>query len=323
MVVFSGGGGGGNVTFVSGAGAAAERRYYVVPARTVKEIGLVLDQPAVMTTIDTYISRNLPASFLLPFLTTPAQPGVVAFEGEIERLYDQGEMGAAGEYVVDDEDPGFKLPEGDRENWLRRLIRKTFPASVDETSEYAAFRDILSPPGQWTPVIMQNFYGRFVRSSYLKRAGNGQSRVAWTADIKEAGEYDLSFYYANIFGGGMGVGGMGGGRGAGMGAGRGGFAGGPGMGAAPMGQQGAQPRVQQGGQQPGAGRSPLQPGKKHFRVHSEDGVEEVVIDLKDAQSGWNLIGTFRLAGGPNKIEMTDRNDTVYVLADAVKWARHK
>ena len=328
MVVVSGAGGGGNVTFVSGAGAAAERRYYVVPARTVKEIGLVLDQPAVMTTIDTYISRNLPASFLLPFLTTPAQPGVVAFEGEIERPYDQGEMGAAGEYVVDDEDPGFKLPEGDRENWLRRLIRKTFPASVDETSEYAAFRDILSPPGQWTPVIMQNFYGRFVRSSYLKRAGNGQSRVAWTADIKEAGEYDLSFYYANIFGGGMSVGGMrggdmGGARGAGMGGGRGGFAGGPGMGAAPMGQQGAQPRVQQGGQQPGGGRSPLQPGKKHFRVHSEDGVEEVVIDLKDAQSGWNLIGTFRLAGGPNKIEMTDRNDTVYVLADAVKWARHK
>ncbi|MCX6563356.1 MAG: hypothetical protein NTU60_07090 [Candidatus Aminicenantes bacterium] len=317
IVVVGGAGGGGNVTFVGGAGAAAERRYYVVPARTVKEIGLVLDQPAVMTTIDTYISRNLPASFNLPFLTTPAQPGAAAFDGEIERPYDQGEMGAAGEYIVDDEDPGFKLPEGERENWLRRLIRKTFPASVDETSEYAALRDLLSPPGQWTPVIMQNFYGRFVRSSYLKRAGNGQSRVTWSADIKEAGDYDLSFYYANLFGGGMRFE---------MAGGRGGFAGGPGMGAAPMGQrgqQGAQPRVQAGGQQLGAGRSPLQSGKKHFRVHSEDGVEEVVVDLKDAQTGWNLIGTFRLAAGRNTIELSDRNDSVYVLADAVKWARHK
>ena len=314
----------GNMTFVSGAGAAAERRYYVVPARTVKEIGLVLDQPAVMTTIDTYISRNLPASFNLPFLTTPAQPGAAAFDGESERPYDQGEMGPAGEYIVDDEDPGFKLPEGERENWLRNLIRKTFPASVDETSEYAALRDLLTPPGQWTPVIMQNFYGRFVRSSHLKRAGNGQSRVAWTADIKEAGDYDLSFYNAGLFGGGMGGGGM---RFE-MAGGRGGFAGGPGMGAAQMGQrgqQGAQPRVQAGGQQPGGGRgpSPLQPGKKHFRVHSEDGVEEVVIDLKDAQSGWNPIGTFRLAAGRNTIELSDRNDSVYVLADAVKWARHK
>jgi hypothetical protein len=307
---------------VSGAGAAAERRYYVVPARTVKEIGLVLDQPAVTTTIDTYISRNLPASFLLPFLTTPAQPGAVAFDGEIDQPYDQAQSGAAGEYIVDDEDPGFKLPEGEGENWLRRLIRKTFPASVDETSEYAAFRDILNPPGQWTPVIMQNFYGRFVRSSYLKRAGNGQSRVAWSADIREAGDYDLSFYYANIFGGAIGVGGM---RGGDMAGGRG--AGGRGMGVGPMGQrgqQGGQPRVQPGGQ-PGGGRGPsfLQGGKKHFRIHSADGVEEVVIDLKDVQSGWNLIGTFRLGAGQNTIEMTDRNDTVYVLADAVKWARHK
>ena len=322
MVVVSGARGGGGVMVVSGAGAAAERRYYVVPARTVKEIGLVLDQPAVTTTIDTYISRNLPASFLLPFLTTPAQPGAVAFDGEIDQPYDQAQSGAAGEYIVDDEDPGFKLPEGEGENWLRRLIRKTFPASVDETSEYAAFRDILNPPGQWTPVIMQNFYGRFVRSSYLKRAGNGQSRVAWSADIREAGDYDLSFYYANIFGGAIGVGGM---RGGDMAGGRG--AGGRGMGVGPMGQrgqQGGQPRVQPGGQ-PGGGRGPsfLQGGKKHFRIHSADGVEEVVIDLKDVQSGWNLIGTFRLGAGQNTIEMTDRNDTVYVLADAVKWARHK
>jgi len=99
--------------------------------------------------------------------------------------------------------------------------------------------------------------------------------------------------------------------------------GGPGMGGAAGqrgGQTGAQPRVQAG---PGRGPAFLQPGKKHFLIHSVDGTEEISIDLKDAQSGWNLIGTFRLAAGPNKIEMTDRNDTVYVLADAVKWARHK
>ena len=304
---------GANVTFVAGAGAAAERKYYVVPARTVKEIGLVLDQPAVTATIDTFISRNMPASFLLPFLTTPAQPGAIAFDGESERPYDQVEMGAAGEYIVDDEDPGFKLPEGERENWLRRLIRKTFPAGIDETSEYAQFRDIMNPPGQWAPVVLQNFYGRFVRSSYLKRSGNGQSRVSWTADIKEAGDFDVSFYYTSIFGN-VGRVEMAGGRGMG-----------PGMGGGPMGQRGgqagAQPRVQAGSQRPIPAF--LRPGKKHFIIHSEDGTEEVVIDLKDAQSGWNLIGTFRLAAGRNTIEMTDRNDTVYVLADAVKWARHK
>jgi hypothetical protein len=319
---FAGGGAGGNVMFVA-AGGAAERRYYYVPARTTKTIGLVLDQPAVATTIDTYISRNLPASFLLPFLTTQTAPGVPAFDGEVDRPYGPADAGAGGEYIVDDEDPGFRTPAGERENWLRTFIRKTFPADVGAEGEYAQFRGILDPPGQWTPIILQNFYGRFVRSAFFKRSGNGQSRVTWTADLKESGEYDISFYHASLVGGGamMGPGGV---RGGEMG-GRGGFAGRGGAGGG-MGQRG-QPGGQRGGQgQPPAGAGlpvRLQPGKKHFIIHHEDGTEEVVIDLKDAQQEWNLIGTFRLAKGSNTVELTDRNDSIYVLADAVKWTRHK
>ena len=211
-----------------GVAGSSERRFFVVPARTVKHIGLVLDQPAVATTIDTYIFRNLPASFLLPFLTTPDAPGAAAFDGEIDRPFEANGPGAGGEYVVDDEDAGFRIPEGERENWLRRFIRKAFPAGVDEESEFAQFRGILDPPGQWTPVIMQQFYGRFIRSAYFKRSGNGQSRVTWTAELRAPGDYDVSFYYASILGGAPVLGGM---RAGDMGGGRGGFAGGPGMGA--------------------------------------------------------------------------------------------
>jgi hypothetical protein len=314
-----------------GAGSAAERRYFIVPARTVKHIGLVLDQPAVATTIDTYISRNLPATFLLPFLTTPDVPGAVAFEGETESPFEAGGPGAGGEYIVDDEDVGFRTPQGDRENWLRRFIRRAFPAGVDEESEFAQFRGILDPPGQWTPIIMQNFYGRYVRSAYFKRSGNGQSRVTWTAELRESGEYDVSFYYGNVLGGAAVLGGM---RGGDMGGGRGGFGGGPGMGGgrggAPMGQRGGPAGVpgqmgQRGGAPPAGAGLParLQPGKKHLIIHHADGVEEIVFDLKDAVQGWNPIGTFRFAAGPAVVEMTDRNDSIYVLADAVKWSRHK
>jgi ABC-type transport system involved in multi-copper enzyme maturation permease subunit len=320
-ITVSGGGPSGVVTVAGGAGTAAERRYYVIPAGTVKQIGLVLDQPAVMTTIDTYISRNLPPAFSLPFLTTPALPGAVAFDGEVGKPYGRGKLEAASEYIVDDEDSGFKLPEGQQENWLRRFIRKAFPASAGEESDYGQFRDIMNPPGQWTSIVMQNFYGRFVRSSHLKRSGNGQSRVGWTADIRQAGDYDISFYHANIFGGVV-VGGM---RGGDMAGGmRGGMAGGPGTGGPPIGQRGqaaGPPRVQPGSQ--GRVLPYRAPGKKHFIIHSEDGTEEVVIDLKDAQPGWNTIGTFRLAAERNTVEMTDRNDTIYVLADAIMWSRHK
>jgi ABC-type transport system involved in multi-copper enzyme maturation permease subunit len=319
------GGGGSLVTgrdsLLMGMAGSAERRFFVVPARTAKTVGLVMDQPAVATTIDTYISRNLPPSFLLPFLTTPAQPGATAFEGEVDRPSDESDSGVRGEVVVDDEDPGFTLPAGDRENWLRRFIRKTFPTSVDAESEYAQFRDVLNPPGQWTPVIMQNFYGRFVRTSYLKRSGNGQSRVTWTADLGEAGDYDLSFYHTPLLGGGGMMGGMRGGAAVG---GRGSFGGGS------PGQRGQAGIPQRGGAVGPGGRggapgfaARLQPGKKHFIVHSADGTEEVVVDLRDAAAGWNLIGTFRFAAGPNTIELTDRNESIYVMADAVRWLRRK
>ena len=39
------------------------------------------------------------------------------------------------------------------------------------------------------------------------------------------------------------------------------------------------------------------------------------------EEGWNLLGTYRLAAGENRVEMTDLNDagTNIVTADAVKW----
>ncbi|MEE8376899.1 MAG: hypothetical protein V3R45_00880, partial [Candidatus Aminicenantaceae bacterium] len=63
------------------------------------------------------------------------------------------------------------------------------------------------------------------------------------------------------------------------------------------------------------------PGKKFFLISHQYGVEEVEIDLEDAEAGWNLIGSFQLDAGPNKIELTDKNDAGYVLADAVKWVK--
>jgi hypothetical protein len=62
-------------------------------------------------------------------------------------------------------------------------------------------------------------------------------------------------------------------------------------------------------------------GKKHFLIYYEDDVEELVVDLADAEDGWNLLGTFPLLSGKNRIELTDKNDIRYVTADAIKWVR--
>ena len=86
---------------------------------------------------------------------------------------------------------------------------------------------------------------------------------------------------------------------------------------------GQRERTPMSGQPPGPGqmRGRIRPGERHFIVRHEDGTEEVVVDLNNAPAGWNLIGEFRLLAGKNTIELTDKNEERYVIADAVKWVR--
>ena len=58
-----------------------------------------------------------------------------------------------------------------------------------------------------------------------------------------------------------------------------------------------------------------------FRVYHEDGVEDVGLDLHNAEAGWNLLGSYRLAAGPAYVELSDRSSSRAVIADAVKWVR--
>jgi hypothetical protein len=268
-----------------------------------------------MTTIDTSISRNLPGVFTLPFSNQPTKPGVKAFDGETARPYVPPTPGADGEYVIDNEDVGFKLPAKGRENWLRSAVRRIVAPDAVE-GDYVSAIGLVNPPDNWEPIILQSFYGRFVRSAFVKKSGNGASKVAWTVDLAAPGTYNLYFYYEGL-GGGLGRGGamrgMAGGGGRAM-------IGGPG--GPPTGGQGQgggrnTAAAAQGARGPNAAR--MQPGKKHFLVRHGSRIEEIVIDLKEAQIGWTLIGSFPLEAGENRIEMTDKNEESFVLADAVKW----
>jgi len=306
--------GGGVMGGVMGTSAAApETRTVLVQPRTVKEVGIVLDRASAMTTIDTAISRNLPGVFTLPFSSQQPKPGVKPFDGETARPYVPASPGAEGEYIVDNEDPGFKLPEKGRENWLRSAVRRIFVPAQSE-DDYGTFGSLINPPDHWEPLIVQNFFGRFVRSAVVKKSGQGTSKVSWTVNLKEAGDYNIYFYYEGM-GAGMGRGG------AMMELGRGGFA----MGGTPPsgGQRGG--GVPTGTQPTGRGSNVQrrQPGKKHFLIHHEGRIEEVVVDLREVQAGWALIGNFRLAAGENLVELTDKNEERLVLADAIKWVQQR
>ena len=64
-------------------------------------------------------------------------------------------------------------------------------------------------------------------------------------------------------------------------------------------------------------------GQLHYIVYhddDEDG-EEVILDIGNAEEGWNYLGTFYISSGVTKLELTNNSDGPMVLADAIKWVK--
>lgn len=59
-------------------------------------------------------------------------------------------------------------------------------------------------------------------------------------------------------------------------------------------------------------------GEYHFIVHHDDGDEEVLVDLKTAEEGWNHLGGYYFSPDTAKIELTNQSTGRMVVADAVK-----
>jgi hypothetical protein len=117
--------------------------------------------------------------------------GEAFFEGERSVPFEQGRPDT-GEYIVDNEDSGFAVAGGGGENWIRSTIRRLFNRTSTEM-EYLEYNSA-NPPGRWSPVIHQDFYGKVIRSGYMIKIGEGGNKVSWTADLPESGSYDIYFY---------------------------------------------------------------------------------------------------------------------------------
>jgi len=268
----------------SGGGASSGiERTVLIPPNTTTEIGVLLDNRPMLLTVDTTISQNIPATMSLMMMRQTAEDAETFFEGERSFPYEEDKQTGEGEYIVDNEDPGFEVIGGGGDNRLRSAIRRLFDRSDTET-EYLDYNPT-NPPGRWSPVIQQDFYGTILRTGHMIKVGEGSNTVSWTVNLPESGSYDIYFYNETMnFGGSRGMGGG-----------------------------------QRGGNQ-GRRRRPTQE-EKHFIVLHEDGTEEIAFDIQDSDQGWVLLGTFRLSAGPNTVEQTDKGKGAFLTADAVKWVR--
>ncbi|MEE8377828.1 MAG: hypothetical protein V3R45_05615 [Candidatus Aminicenantaceae bacterium] len=262
-----------------------------IPAQTTIQIGIVTDEPPAVMTIDTFVSQNIPASINVSFQGRRAVREEDLFDGEISKPYDRLDFFPEDETIVDNEDEGFEILGTYKQSWLSRTLQNLFNVKKDNTA--FARMNIYNPPVFWTQSTNQDFYGEIVRSAYVKKSGEGEARVVWNVELKETGDYDLYYYHS--------------------------ISGGMRRRMVEMERQMVQSR---GSNQQGRMRRFYRgPGKKFFLISHQYGVEEVEIDLEDAEAGWNLIGSFQLEAGPNKIELTDKNEAGYVVADAVKWVK--
>jgi hypothetical protein len=62
-------------------------------------------------------------------------------------------------------------------------------------------------------------------------------------------------------------------------------------------------------------------GSNHYLVYHDDGVEDAVIDINNAEEGWNFLGSYYLSEGEARVELTDESEGQYVVADAIKWVK--
>lgn len=62
-------------------------------------------------------------------------------------------------------------------------------------------------------------------------------------------------------------------------------------------------------------------GEYNYSVKSSEGTENVTIDLKDAEDGWNNLGTYNFAGDSVKVVLSNKSAGDVVVADAVKLVK--
>lgn len=59
----------------------------------------------------------------------------------------------------------------------------------------------------------------------------------------------------------------------------------------------------------------------HFKIYHDDGADDAVLDVANAEGGWNFLGSYYLSADTAKVELTNLSKGKLVFADAVKWVK--
>jgi len=150
-------------------------------------VSLWVDEPRSVT-VNTMISGNLPAAVTQTVRNIrPERGNTLPREGDF--VVPLSSLEVWGEIIVDNEDSElFVLSKppvvGLLPRWLDRV----------ETSSFKYSGIGWRRPVQWTATTNEGYFGRYIRSAYVIRGGNGNQTATWKVPVPAPGRYDAYFY---------------------------------------------------------------------------------------------------------------------------------
>ncbi|MDX1701446.1 MAG: hypothetical protein R3250_12555, partial [Melioribacteraceae bacterium] len=162
-----------------------DERTIHIGAKQTKRIGVLLDEEPGNLSINTILSQNLPLQIEIPLEEFKESKREIPFDGE-EILIDGYSIYNENELIVDNEETGFEVFNPGTKSWLKKTLNLT----NEDEEKYIGIRYWWAPEN-WRATIHSEAFGKYVRSAHYTRAGDGDIKVAWNAEIREGGYYDV------------------------------------------------------------------------------------------------------------------------------------
>lgn len=163
-------------------------RKVFLPAHEARLLVSLWDEAPRDVTVNTLLSDNLPNEINLPI-------GVVNEERnrdpgkEEDVVLPESTLLEKNEVVVDNEDSLFSLSAPAIVGLLPKWLDK-----VGDTSFKYVGVSSWRAPLQWTATTHAAYYGRYVRSAYVIKSGDGSQTATWKVPVPAEGQYELYYY---------------------------------------------------------------------------------------------------------------------------------
>jgi ABC-type transport system involved in multi-copper enzyme maturation permease subunit len=163
-------------------------RKIAIKAHESLNIVTIWEEPPRNVNINTLISSNLPNQINQQTGNIKQDlSGIIEEEGD--HLVSDSYNNIPGEIIVDNEDSLFFLSK----TLIVGLLPKWLDESETEHSKYSGISP-WRPPVEWKATTNQNYYGKYIRSAYAIKSGNGNQTATWKVPIPDEGRYVVYYY---------------------------------------------------------------------------------------------------------------------------------